>query len=83
MRISAVPGDSGHDLWSLYTPKQRSQIKILVDGVEVRDVQTADDGLGRVDVYVRDENNRFIAEGDHVLVNSRYGKVEIQLPEAP
>jgi hypothetical protein len=75
MRISTNPDDLG------YAAHQKQKIKVFLDDVEMKDVETADDDEGIVIVAARDKDGAFITSGDEFVTEVKYCTVRIEVGE--
>ena len=77
MRVSVDEQDPG------YSPGLIGRgVKVFLDGVEQRQVVTADDELGLIVMYDVDENGRVKMDGEMVRRINAQGAVKIELPYA-
>ncbi|WP_347883230.1 hypothetical protein [Pseudomonas aestiva] len=77
MRVSVDQHDPG------YSPGLIGRgVKVFLDGVEQRQVVTADDELGLIVMYDLDEQGNVKVEGDEVVWVTVHGAVKIELPYA-
>lgn len=78
MRISANKDDPGYAQYRASLDSGKAVV-IFLDGAQVKDCQTADDQLGVVSYFVRDENGYLQVSplGDSALIETRQGKVSI------
>lgn len=74
MRISSDRTDPGFDEWDKI---ERLAARVYLDGVEIKDVITADEEAGMVIRYKRNAGGGLVLDG-HVLVRETlYGVVEL------
>jgi hypothetical protein len=83
MRLSCRENDAGYLSW-IGLKKHRAKVRFFLDGVEVKDVITADDEEGFLLVYVYDESGKHQLSSDRTeaLTERRTGVVRIEVPAA-
>jgi|GEM_PF-4238382 len=73
IRISVLERDIG------YMPDlDKSEIRVMVDGVERFDCFTVDEHKGLVNVIVKDEQGKVVREGDHPAMRTINGDVRLE-----
>jgi hypothetical protein len=80
--ISAHEGERGYTEW-VKLGRRRTEVRVLLDGVELSKVISADEMRGKVVRYTTDEKGAVQvdpARGE-VLTETLYGAVTILLPE--
>lgn len=73
MRLSTDPDDPGYSAWKCY-----GLARVFLDGVERKNVITADQERNYITVTEVDDRGMLKLEGGKVKTVAMYGKVEIQ-----
>lgn len=73
MRLSIDPDDPGYSAWKCY-----GLARVFLDGVERKNVITADQERNYITVTEVDDRGVLKLEGDKVKTVAMYGKVEIK-----
>lgn len=73
MRISSDRDDPGYMTWVLHGWR-----RVLLNGIELRYVVTADDETGEVTRLAQNDKGEFIIENDEVRRETLRGKVEFK-----
>lgn len=84
MRTSCYPDDPGHDTW-LRLINQGAEIKIFLDGVELRHCTMADTDKGYVEVFKLNDSNELYVKPDTgaIAFEKKYGEVIIEVTKKP
>jgi hypothetical protein len=78
MRISANSEDS------CYSPETVNKVKVFLDGVDrTKGCVLADDELGEIEIYIKDEAGNFVVDetNNRVMRETLKGKVKIIIKE--
>jgi hypothetical protein len=73
MRI--VADSSSEDYFEL---KFEGEVKIFLDGRELKHVIMADDSLGTIEKFATDKDGNFVVQGDVVVTEFLIGNVKIE-----
>ncbi|PBC23475.1 MULTISPECIES: hypothetical protein [unclassified Mesorhizobium] len=77
MRISADIGDAG------YVPAEdRHGVRIFLDGIEIKDVITADEECGYILRARRDSLCLLVAKDGELVTDEMYGQVKITVSQS-
>jgi hypothetical protein len=78
-RISNLPDDPGFDTWIACLLSGKTRVRIFLDDIEQQNVTVADVSEGFIVRARRDAIGRFVVEGNEIVEETVYGRVEIEL----
>lgn len=73
MRVFCEENDPGFENWI-----KNKDVKVFLNGIEQKGCIIADSDAGMIKRYIEDENGYFVVKNGKALIETIYGKVEIQ-----
>lgn len=77
MRYSVFPTDSGYQNW-MNLRAQRKDLRVYLNGLEVKDAVTVDTALGKVERWQRDSNGEVIMCDGEDMTITESGTVTVE-----